>query len=126
MKIQKDGFSKFYSNLFIMILLTAIIILLLILLLVLIYIIQQCINTTENWDSVLDTLNIPYDSSSYNEFETRRFIRLIGIERHAKLDKYNNIEKISYKKPEPELGETDCFITICPSWINSIICWKCE
>ncbi len=81
---------------------------------------------TENWDSVLDTLNIPENPEVYNEVETRRLIRLIGIEYNAKLDKYNNIEKISYKKPEPELGETNCDRIKCPQWISNVVCWKCE
>lgn len=105
-----------------MILLTVIIILLL----ALIWILKQHMNMTENWDSVLDMLNIPQNPEIYNEVETRRFIRLIGIEYNAKMDKYNNIEKISYKKPEPEAGETNCRVTNCPQWVSNIGCWKCE
>jgi len=100
-------------------------IIIIILLLILIQINKNKTSITENWDSVLDTLNIPQNPEIYNEVETRRFVRLIGIEYNAKLDKYNNIEHISYKEPEPELGETNCERIKCPQWISNIVCWKC-
>lgn len=80
----------------------------------------------ENASFVLDTLKIPDDSSNYNEYDTRQFIRLIGIKHHLKMDKYHNVEKISYKKPKPELGETVCERVKCPSWFSKVICWKCK
>lgn len=84
------------------------------------------LNDIENWDPLLDTIYIPQNPVDYNEVETRRFIRLIGIDQHVKLDRYDNIDRITYKPPTPELGEKKCFLVNCPSWIKNIGCWKCE
>lgn len=79
----------------------------------------------ENFVFELDALHIPENPVDLNEIDVRRYYRTIGIDKHAKLDKYNNIEKILYGKPKPEMGETRCFPVNCPYWINNIVCWKC-
>ena len=74
---------------------------------------------------LLDTLRIPNNPVSINEADSRKFIRLIGIEKHLKMDKYDNVEKITYSKPKPELGEKYCFRVKCPAWFSEVVCWKC-
>jgi len=73
----------------------------------------------------LDTLRILDNPTAINEADSRKYIRLIGIEKHLKMDKYDNVEKISYKKPKPESGETSCFRVKCPYWYSEVVCWKC-
>lgn len=73
----------------------------------------------------LDTLQIPNNTIPINEIDTRRFIRLIGVEKHLKMDKYDRIEKMTYGKPKPELGETKCYRVSCPYWFSEVVCWKC-
>lgn len=73
-----------------------------------------------------DPLNIPNDPVAINEIGTRKLLRTVGINEHVKLDRYNNIEKQSFKPPIPEIGETKCSIVSCPSWIKNVTCWKCK
>ena len=79
----------------------------------------------EGANFTLDTLQVPDNPLPINEIDTRRYIRLVGIEKNAKMDKYDRVEKITYTKPKPELGETKCFRVPCPYWFSEIVCWKC-
>jgi len=100
-------------------------IILLIAILLVLFIIKWFIVNKETFVFDLDALHIPENPVAINEVDVRKYYRTIGIDKHAKLDKYNNIEKILYSKPKPEMGETMCYPSSCPSWINNIICWKC-
>ena len=73
----------------------------------------------------LDTLRIPVNPVAFNEIAVRNYVRIIGIDKHVKLDKYNNVEKILFKQPTPESGETYCKRVICPYYLENIACWKC-
>ena len=82
-------------------------------------------NNRENARFNLDPLRIPDNPSPINELQTRNLIRIVGIERNMKLDAYGRVESITYKKPEPESGQTSCYKVKCPSWMTSTRCWKC-
>lgn len=99
----------------------SIIILILILLIVLYNIV---VIETMEFDN--DMLRIPNNPSDYDEVQMRRLFRLVAVDQHIKLDKYDNIEKITFKKPKPELGETACDRVTCPKWMKNIACWKCH
>lgn len=70
-------------------------------------------------------LYIPNNPTRYNEIDTRRFIRIIGIDKHLRMDKYGDVKSISYSKPLPESGENVCRKVPCPNHIKNVICWKC-
>ena len=80
----------------------------------------------ENAAFALDGLYIPDNPVLINEADDRRYIRIIGIEKNLKFDKYDRIEKITYKKPKPEQGETKCYKIQCPNWLEEVICLKCN
>lgn len=73
----------------------------------------------------LDTLKIPVNPVAYNEIAVRNYVRIIGIDKHIKLDKYDNVEEVLFKKPTPESGETYCSRVTCPYWMEKLACWKC-
>jgi hypothetical protein len=104
-------------------------IVILIILLVIIILIVISKNDKEylNYDP-RDITYIPRDtdSSIIDEVTARRFFRIVPIYTNIKLDKFNRVESIFYKKPYPEQGETNCRRVKCPSWIEKIHCWKCE
>lgn len=74
----------------------------------------------------LDTLMIPDNPVAINESDARRYIRIVGIEKHLKMDKYGNVEKMTYKKPKPESGEKSCHRVTCPYWYKEVACWQCS
>ena len=74
----------------------------------------------------LDTLYKPPNTEPINEIGIRSRYRLIGIDEHVKLDRYDRINKILYSKPKPDKGETRCYRVNCPNWIENIACWKCD
>lgn len=73
----------------------------------------------------LDGLYIPDNPLPNNEANAQRFIRIVGIEYHIKMDKYDRAERITYKPPKPEIGETKCVRTKCPAWYTGVVCWRC-
>lgn len=75
----------------------------------------------------MDSLQIPINPMPYNEIDSRKFMRIVGIDEHVKMDKYGRIEEISYKKPIPkEKGETECHKVPCSSWLKNVTCWECH
>ena len=72
-----------------------------------------------------DPLIIPNNPFPIDEVQGRRLIRIIGIERNLKMDKYGRVEKITFKKPKPELGEKVCSRSKCPNWMTEVVCWQC-
>jgi len=83
-------------------------------------------NSDINYEMFNDSLQIPDNGYTINEINTGKYNRLSGIEKHVKIDKYDRIEKITYQKPQKELGETECNKVNCPYWLNEVICWKCK
>ena len=73
----------------------------------------------------LDPLQLPKSLIPIKEADIRKLVRIPGIGKHVKMDKYDRIERITYSKPKPESGETKCFTITCPSWLSEVVCWKC-
>ncbi len=52
--------------------------------------------------------------------------RLFGMSKHARLNKFNQVESIGINPPHLKTGETKCITVLCPSWVPSdTICYKC-
>lgn len=83
-------------------------------------------NEIEGADFDLDPLHIPEDPTTINDVNIRRYVRIIGIDRDLKFDKYGRIENVTFKKPKPELGEKNCKRFTCPATYTSVACWKCS
>ena len=79
----------------------------------------------EEANFTMDASRIPDNPFPYNEIDSRKFLRLVEIEKHLKMDKYDKVEKVTYSKPKPESGESTCFRVKCPYWFSEVICWKC-
>jgi hypothetical protein len=73
-----------------------------------------------------NVLQMPINPSSYNEIDVRKFYRSIGIDENIKLDKYDNIERVTFDDPKPESGESLCAKVDCPYWLSDVKCWKCD
>lgn len=99
----------------------------LIILIVLLLIIYRFKFTTqiENASFLLDRISIPQNPETINELQTRNYYGIVGIDKHAKLDKNGRVEKVTYMQPEPESGEKSCYVVECPPWVTNIVCWKC-
>ncbi|QKF93551.1 hypothetical protein QKU48_gp0093 [Fadolivirus algeromassiliense] len=74
----------------------------------------------------LDPLYIPDNPFPIDDVSSRRFFRIVGIDKHLKMDKYGRVEKITYKKPKPESGEISCHRVVCPSVYTNVACWTCS
>lgn len=57
---------------------------------------------------------------------TSKLIRIIGITPHLKLDKFNIVQSLWFKKPLPNQGEKKCYRVRCKPWYQKVGCWKCE
>jgi len=102
------------------------IVLLIILIIVILYK-WKCTDVRENASFLLDQLNvnIPRNPEIINEIESRGNYRVVAIDSNVKLDKNGRVEYITYAKPHPESGESECYRVSCPSWVTNIACWKC-
>ena len=74
----------------------------------------------------LDSLRMPLNPESINEIGIRSKYRVVGIDKHIRLDRFDRVEKILYSEPKPEQGETHCGRVTCPNWIEEAKCWKCD
>ncbi len=91
--------------------------------LIVIYIFTRTIENLDFYDEL--SLNIPNNPVALNNIQMRNRGRIITIDKYYKLDKYNNIENISYSKPKPEMGENGCYRVKCPKYLDRTICIKC-
>ena len=49
------------------------------------------------------------------------------IRKNIRLNKYNRIDERTVKKPTLLIGETKCYRSMCPNWIDETsICWSCK
>lgn len=84
-------------------------------------------NNVEHAAFLLDGLYLPDDPERYDVIDIRsRYRGILGVKPNLKINKNGQIEKITYTKPKPELGETKCNQVICPSWFSHVHCWKCS
>lgn len=83
--------------------------------------------TIEGANFLLDDLYIPEDpKQNSSPYGAGKFIRIIGIAPHLKMDKFNQVESIWFKKPLPNQGEKKCYRVKCKPWYQKVGCWKCE
>ncbi|ARF09730.1 hypothetical protein Indivirus_2_109 [Indivirus ILV1] len=81
----------------------------------------------EEANFLLDDLYIPEDPKQNSvPYGAGKFIRIIGIAPHLKMDKYNLVESIWFKPPKPNQGEKKCYRVRCKPWYQKVGCWKCE
>lgn len=66
---------------------------------------------------------------SFEPYENTTILttRLLGASKYVRLNKFNRIDEIYVKPPQPRLGEKACWkLSNCPSWIpDTAICYKC-
>jgi hypothetical protein len=80
----------------------------------------------EGADFLRDQLYIPENLELNSDpSNASRFIRIIAIAHHLKLDKYNLVESIWFKPPTPNQGEKKCYRVTCKPWYQRVGCWKC-
>ena len=65
---------------------------------------------------------------SYEEFENVNLYttRFLGLAKHARLNKFNRIDILTLKPPQPRTGESQCYTVLCPPWMpDNVVCYKC-
>lgn len=62
----------------------------------------------------------------YNYLDRNRFIRIGVIQSNIKMDKFGRIESNNFIKPRKEVGNKNCRLQKCPSWLRGAKCWKCK
>lgn len=64
----------------------------------------------------------------YEQFESINIYasRLFGMPKYILLNKFNRAKAIYISPPQPKVGESRCYKTICPKWIpDNCYCYKC-
>jgi len=70
-----------------------------------------------------------FSNVQYEPFENLNIyaMRLFGLAKHVKLNKFNRVDAIYIKPPLPKTGESRCYTVPCPDWVpDNATCYKCN
>jgi len=65
---------------------------------------------------------------NYEPYQDLRLyaMRLYGVAKYIRLNKFNRVDAVYIKPPLPMTGESRCDKVLCPKWIpDNATCYKC-